>query len=818
MLVKRICFILFFHCIAFFSLSAQIKGDVFWDKNDNGIKEKGEPGMAGVAVTDGLNVVRTDENGCFNLPGYDNTRFITLTIPDGYRASARHYLPYQGNTNQYTLGLTKSGIESKNGFSFIQVTDTETYNYRAWIDNLKDYVKANPVAFIIHTGDICYQRGLDFHGRHLQSKDMSNQIFYCVGNHDLVKGKYGEELWQKNFGPSWYSFEVGNFHFMVTPMLGGDHAPSYSRQELLNWMKNDLAQMGKGKQLVLFNHDLWFWDDNYIFKAKDGEQLDFAEYRLKAIIYGHWHINYCKRFPSGVDTYCSSTPDKGGIDHGASSFRLFYAGNQGELRSEIRYTFMKNHLESVFPVDGECVTAKEGYLTARVNTYRTESVAKRVRAAISVNGKAGEWRELKPDTDWAWSGRIKVGKGKQILCVEADYNDGVKLLKRVAFVVDDEERKIIPGENWVNLQGNEAHNRRIAGTVDLPLRVNWVNNVKGNVFMCAPVIAEGKVFVATIDNGMAENCFVVAHDLLSGDEVWRFQAKNSLNNTIVYMDSLVIAADAEGMVYGIEAKTGKERWRRKLKQDVLPALIVGCVAADGVVYAGQGKGVSAIRAQDGSILWENREWKGGEGTTSTMTVGDGVLLASAHWNGLYAHNLERGKLLWKNQNSNIRFRDGSPVFYDGHFYLASTAGLFLIDPHSGELLKAVEGDYRFNVACAPVVTEKWIIVATAEKGVMAFDRLSFKEVWKYRTDPSLFYTVPYSQDQACSVEVSPTLVGETLLFGASDGYLHAIDVNTGEFQWKRVVGAPVLASMAVSGNSLFLADFSGNLYHFGMKK
>lgn len=819
MLVKRMYFVSLFCCAAVLSLNAQIKGEVFFDKNKNGIREKNEPGIAAVAVTDGQHVVKTDKNGCFNLPGYDNTRFITLTVPDGYRASVNHYLPYQENSpNNYAFGLVKSGITSKNGFSFIQITDTETYNYRSWVNNLKDYVKANPVAFIVHTGDICYQRGLNFHGKHLQSKDMGTQMFYCVGNHDLVQGKYGEELWQKNFGPSWYSFEVGNFHFIVTPMLGGDYAPSYSRQELLNWMKSDLAQVEKGKQVVLFNHDLWFWGDDFVFKTKGGDQIDFADHGLKAIVYGHWHISYCKRFPSGVGTYSSSTPDKGGIDHGASSFRLFHAGKNGELSSEIRYTFMKNHLEAVFPVDGECVTAKDGYLTVRVNTYRTESVARRVRVAVSKDGKIGGWRELKPDTDWAWSGRMKVGGGKQMLMVEADYNDGVKLSKRVTFVVDDEERKIVPGGNWANLQGDEAHNRRITGGVDLPLRVNWVNNVKGNVFMSSPVVAEGKVFVGTIDNGMAENCFVVANDLVSGDEVWRFQTGNSVNNTIVYMDSLVIAADAEGVVYGIQARTGKERWRRKLKIDVLPALIQGCVAADGVVYAGQGKGITAIQVSDGGVLWENQEWRGGEGTTSTMTVGDGVLVASAHWNGLYAHDLKTGKLRWKKQDGNIRFRDGSPVFYDGNFYLASTAGLFLINPRSGEILKSVEGDYSFNAACAPVVTDKLVIVATAGKGVMAFDRLSFKEVWTYRTDPALFYTVPYSQDQVCSVEVSPTLIDGTLLFGASDGYLHAVDVNTGEFQWKRVVGAPVFTSMAASGNSLFLADFSGNLYHFGMKK
>ena len=34
---------------------------------------------------------------------------------------------------------------------------------------------------------------------------MSVSVFYCIGNHDLVKGKYGEELFESIYGPVYYS-------------------------------------------------------------------------------------------------------------------------------------------------------------------------------------------------------------------------------------------------------------------------------------------------------------------------------------------------------------------------------------------------------------------------------------------------------------------------------------------------------------------------------------------------------------------------------------------------------------------------------------
>lgn len=47
------------------------------------LAESGEP-VAGVSVTDGRNVVKTDENGEFTLQGWRKTRFITVTVPAGY--------------------------------------------------------------------------------------------------------------------------------------------------------------------------------------------------------------------------------------------------------------------------------------------------------------------------------------------------------------------------------------------------------------------------------------------------------------------------------------------------------------------------------------------------------------------------------------------------------------------------------------------------------------------------------------------------------------------------------------------------------------
>lgn len=69
------------------SVFAQIEGKVYIDANGNGICDAGERGLKGVCVQDGLNVVKTTDDGHFILPGHKDTRFVTLTVPDGYQAS-----------------------------------------------------------------------------------------------------------------------------------------------------------------------------------------------------------------------------------------------------------------------------------------------------------------------------------------------------------------------------------------------------------------------------------------------------------------------------------------------------------------------------------------------------------------------------------------------------------------------------------------------------------------------------------------------------------------------------------------------------------
>lgn len=750
------------------TLYAQISGQVTDNKN--------KP-LSNVVMTDGYTCTRTDAQGQFTLAPNENARFVAITKPSQWRTQGRHYIKIE-NGAKYNFVLEKSPNEKNSNFSFVQITDVESFTKKGWIDNLRDWVASNPTAFVVNTGDICYERGLRFNGTQLRSEHFGTDFFYCIGNHDLVDGKYGEEMFETYFGPTYYSFDAGNIHFMVLPMLGGDRRPSYTLKQLMDWMRQDLALKDPAKKVVMFNHDLWFTGDNLKI-ASQGDTLDMAEYGLSAFLYGHWHSHYATEV-AGIKTFSNSSPDKGGIDHGASVFRVLNVDNMGQITSQTRYTHITGAVSSAVPAAGDRL--KKGVNKFSINTYRSASPTTSVR--VQINGK---WTAMQPTSDWNWVADISLGAGDYKMLSEATFADGTVLVDNTLFSVSDN-----------------------------PV-VEWNNTARGNIWMVQPIVSGQRVFTATIDDDNNQQCYVIAYDVNTGAELWRAKTDNSLKNTIAAADNKVVACDSDGKLYCFAADNGSLLWKTELSNGLLPHTLQGITISDDVVYAGQGNGFSAVNLSDGKIVWNNTQWGGGQGTTSTITANDNVVIASSHWNGIFAHDKQSGKMLWKSQDANTRFRDGSPTFCSDTLFLATTNKLMKIEARTGKVLQSENYDVDFSVAAAPLLTPNVIYCATSNKGIAAFDRHTLKQLWGYNSAPAMFYSVPYSQDFQCSVESSPVLYNDVVIFAATDGNLYGVNAKNGSTEFKRRLGSPIFSTPTVQQDNLLVSDFAGNIMKLNLK-
>jgi outer membrane protein assembly factor BamB len=788
--------------LPFFTAKAEYKGVIYHDLNGNSQRDAGEKGISGVAVSDGLNVVLSDSRGTFRLPGIPETRFIRITVPSGYRCSGRFYLKAGSQDHGYDFGLLTFPVSGNKKVRFIQLADTETGTDYGWTGPIRDYAANEEVSFIIHTGDICYEYGLNFHGANVTGETMGVPVYYCIGNHDLVKGSYGEELFEKNFGPVFYSFDAGNTHFIVTPMLTGDYKPSYSKEDVCRWMKNDLRLADPAKNLVVFNHNLLTMDDEFIYGIDETEQVNLGEHNLKAWIYGHWHSNYLIRHGNrGIVSVSSAPPNKGGIDHSVSNFPVYEIDADGNVSVRPRYNFLINHFAAVTPSGNQALTDEAGQLLVSVNTYSTVSPTETVEFMIE---GTGEWSALTRQSDWNWSGKYPA----------QGLNRGVPY--RISFRVQLKNGDIFSTVRSFVIAPDAPESIAGAVLVKDPLQLKWIINAGSGAGICPPVYRAGKLYVAVYEDYGINNK-IMALDGVTGVPVWEFRTENPVKNTISVADGHLFATDEGGIAYSIDIANGKPAWKKDLGIRNLPMPVNGGVVHNGIYYCGYGNYLSALDCIDGRLIWKNESWNGGEGTTSTMTICGSTLVAGANWRALYGHDLMTGAKKWEVSSDGIRFCNGTPAWVDDTLFVTAERALVRMNPFNGSLYKVNRVPYDLQVASTPLVTETIIVTGTSAEGLAAYDRFSSQELWKVKPGISLVYTAPYSKPPASTVETSPVMAGNMIIFGASDGYLYGVDHDNGRIIVKINLGAPVFSTPCLTDNLLYVADFSGNISCFQVR-
>lgn len=797
--------------------SASYNGRVFVDKNNNGILDKGEKTLKGIKVSDGLHVVETAADGSYTLPGHPRERFIFITTPSGYKTLNRHYHKITDKKDGYDFGLLpyNPGIDSKGAHRFVHVSDTEISSpegHQVWVKNIREYAANEHAAFIIHTGDICYEKGLNAHIKMMNTQNMDIPVFYCIGNHDLVKGKYGEEVFENNYGPVYYSFDVANVHYIVTPMPGGDYKPGYTREDVCRWLKNDLAHIKPGTPIMVFNHDILTYNNEFIYKGSDTESINLNEHNLKAWIYGHWHINHIKK-QGDVYTICTTALDKGGIDHSTSAFRILHVDGNGDFTSELRYSYLDKSIHIASP------SGKTTSPVVTVNAYSSASPVKSMTYTCLYEGKAIlKNKHLTQDTDWSWSAVLPLkpadASKKLTLQVQVEFNNGETAKTEKTFTYVLQAPHIQLTENWDNLLGNASHTAPVSTPLDSTLHLAWVKNVGANIYMTSPLIHQNKIYTASVDEDFRGRAHIYALNGNNGEILWKYQTESSIKNTIAIDSNLVFAQDVLGNLYAVDCETGKLCWQTKLPVNGLPALIEGLVANEGVVYAGTGKGLCAFEAKTGKRLWKNEGWSQGEGTTTTLTQGNGLLIGSAQWRALYGNDSKTGKKLWSISEHGLRNRGASAAIHGPLLYLISQASFFILEGATGKIIVRKPLPYNLDVTSTPLLTDKEIIFGTADKGLVALDKETLEEKWNCPTDDALIYTAPYTHPVSGTIETSPIQAGNTIYVSASDGTVYGICKDNGKITWKYSTGAPIFGSVAISGNTLVATDFGGNVYTF----
>ena len=251
--------------------NAQGSGVVFADRNANGQRDPGEPGVARVVVSNQVDVTTTDSDGNFTLSAR-GTGVVFMSVPDGFRATTRFW---QAVGSALAFGLAQSAPTE--GVTFIHASDTHIQASSVpRMDRLRAIIDSVAPAFVLVTGDLTRDalrvgeaeaRGYyELYVR--ESGRIRVPVWNVPGNHELFGIErhlslvspshplYQRGMYRHYMGPDYYSFTAGGVHFVGLNTADNDDLRYYGHVDStqLKWLERDLAQVPPNVPVVTFNH------------------------------------------------------------------------------------------------------------------------------------------------------------------------------------------------------------------------------------------------------------------------------------------------------------------------------------------------------------------------------------------------------------------------------------------------------------------------------------------------------------------------------------------------------------------------------------
>lgn len=224
--------------------AATAQGTVFEDVNGNARQDGPEPGIAGVMVSNGRAIVRTDETGRYEITVEDGDVLFVIK-PTGYMTPVDeamlprfHYI-HQPDGTPAEIVLRYPGIaptgplpdaidfpltrqDESGPFEVLLFADTQPQS-DAEIDFIRDDVVAELIgteaAFAVTVGDIMFDDLALFPRYNRLMGRMGVPVYNVPGNHELnflsPDDRYSLETYKRLIGPPTYAWQWGGVTFIA---------------------------------------------------------------------------------------------------------------------------------------------------------------------------------------------------------------------------------------------------------------------------------------------------------------------------------------------------------------------------------------------------------------------------------------------------------------------------------------------------------------------------------------------------------------------------------------------------------------------------
>ncbi|MGM9735256.1 MAG: calcineurin-like phosphoesterase C-terminal domain-containing protein [Candidatus Cryptobacteroides sp.] len=286
--------------------------------------------LQGVVVSDGVEVVATDEEGVYQMNSAKKYGYVFVSVPGGYETSIDGVLPVNylklikdpKEAERVDFNLFEAGDQTNHtmlvfGDMHLANRNNDRDRFSEFCKEINAYLDAHgsEKVYALTLGDMTwdyywYSNAYQFDAYLSDVNEIKGlTIYHTIGNHDHDMNSAGDFdtvlQYMNTIAPDYYSFNIGNVHYIVLDDIlctnngGGRDFRTYNQtvtDEQLEWLRKDLSFVPESTPVVVAMHA-----PTVNINSLDRARLTslFAGYSQVHFVTGHTHkvANY------NVDNY-----------------------------------------------------------------------------------------------------------------------------------------------------------------------------------------------------------------------------------------------------------------------------------------------------------------------------------------------------------------------------------------------------------------------------------------------------------------------------------------------------------------------------------
>ena len=253
-------------------------------------------GLAGVVVSDGIEVVKTDAKGVYQMKSKKHHGYVFVSTPSGYEPLTNGILPKFHATLKANAATAErvdfqlKKVDGQDNHRMLLLGDIHLAKRTDDQKQFKDFVKdinatvsaTSGKVYALTLGDMTWDlywvvNNYSYPEYLADASAIKGvTVYHTIGNHDHSMYYMGDfdtvKDFKENIGPTYYSFNIGKVHYVVldnvecknqTATTDDKGNPCFVRDydknghivsDELNWLKKDLASVPNGTPLVVTMH------------------------------------------------------------------------------------------------------------------------------------------------------------------------------------------------------------------------------------------------------------------------------------------------------------------------------------------------------------------------------------------------------------------------------------------------------------------------------------------------------------------------------------------------------------------------------------